>query len=252
MLDNWFAHFIAIRCLKYTRERPTNKSWAAERLLSCFIVSKKERARENCHCVRSAHVFAATIITVCFHVFILIRTSTSMMYYYYRCLRRPRRHCVFAQDVSQLFLFCALHSNPQMNYLSQSFSSISDVHNGSARDANSLGVFDNDDDVLLHPKSNTHTRRWWNSNGKEITIIAFVCAEVVAITFQWWTLIHIFVYIAIDTIVYFNFVNGIESMKWKSLRTQMQRMALIVQLNGIWQKLIIIIWQKNISVKIEL
>lgn len=79
------------------------------------------------------------------------------------------------------------------------------------------GVFDNDDDdVLLHSEPNTHTRGWWNSNGKEITIIAFVCAE--SLPFQWWILIHISVYIAIDAIVYFNFVNGIESMKWKSLR----------------------------------
>lgn len=92
MLDNWFAHFIAIRCLKYKEERPKNKSRSSARLLCYFIVSERERERKNCHCVRSAHVFASSVITVCFHVFILIRTSTSMMYYYCRCHRR--RHCV--------------------------------------------------------------------------------------------------------------------------------------------------------------
>lgn len=137
IFDNWFAHFIAIRCLECTEGRPKSTALAPHSSLYYYYCSRdrdRERAR-HCHCVKLARF-------CCYHYYGMFSCfypyshfNQSMMYYYYH-RRRPRRRCVFTRCFPTSPR-CARHSNPQMNYLFESFSSISDEQ-CTAQDANGL------------------------------------------------------------------------------------------------------------------
>lgn len=127
IFDNWFVHSVA-HLASRVRKTTTEEEPGLHLLHVIIVFKKRERVSEwGIVIVRSAHVLAAAIITACFYVFILIRTSTSMMYYYYHRSRRRRRRlrCVFTRCFHNFFSL-PRHSNPQMNYLFESFSSISD------------------------------------------------------------------------------------------------------------------------------